>query len=114
MRGVFLDWRMQRKGPSTPCTLIPSTDVGFAPIGSDPRRRSVATVSRMCVDRQFPTAYVGGAFNAGELLLAPMRDTVKVKAPQAVIGPPQRTPVEGAAMMAIRAAAAPRSSRSRV
>ena len=66
------------------------------------------------VDRQFPTAYVGGAFHAGELLLAPMRDAVKAKAPQAVIGPPQRTPVEGAAMMAIRAAAAPRPSRSRV
>jgi hypothetical protein len=42
-----------------------------------------------------------------------MRQTVTQKAPGAKIGPPQRTPVEGAAMMAIRAAAAPRPSRSR-
>ncbi len=65
------------------------------------------------VDREFPAAYVGGAFNAGELLLAPMRQTITAQAPGAKIGAPQRTPVEGAALMAIRAAAAPRPSRSR-
>ncbi len=65
------------------------------------------------VDREFPVAYVGGAFNAGEPLLAPMRETITRQAPQAKIGPPERDPVEGAALMAIRAAAAPRPSRSR-
>ncbi|MDQ6802965.1 MAG: ATPase, partial [Acidobacteriota bacterium] len=63
------------------------------------------------VDREFPIAYVGGAFKAGEPILAPMRETVLAKASRANIAPPQRTPVEGAAMMAIRAAAAPRPSR---
>jgi N-acetylglucosamine kinase-like BadF-type ATPase len=59
-------------------------------------------------DREIPVAYVGGAFNAGEPLLAPMREAVNAKVPRATIGPPQRNPVEGAALMAIRAAAAPR------
>src|SRR5205085_237532 len=58
-------------------------------------------------------AYDGRAFNAGELLVGPMKQTVTARVPRAKIGPPQRTPVEGAAMMAIRAAAAPRPSRSR-
>jgi len=59
-------------------------------------------------DREIPIAYVGGAFNAGEPLLAPMSEAVKAKVPRATIGPAQRNPVEGAALMAIRAAAAPR------
>jgi N-acetylglucosamine kinase-like BadF-type ATPase len=52
----------------------------------------------------FPLAYVGGAFNAGELLLAPLRAALAPEAPQATLAPPLRTPVEGAAMMAVRAA----------
>jgi glucosamine kinase len=58
-----------------------------------------------------PIAYVGGAFHAGELLLAPMRSVILAEAPQARIAPPQHTPVEGAALMAIRAAAHPRPTR---
>ena len=74
----------------------------------------VAVAQRLkMVDREIPVAYVGGAFNAGELLLAPMRETIIARAPRAKVGPSQRNPVEGAAMMAIRAAAAPRPSRSR-
>jgi len=74
----------------------------------------VAVAQRLkLADREFPVAYVGGAFNAGEPLLAPMQQVVGEKAPRAKIGPPLRTPVEGAALMAIRAAAAPRPSRSR-
>lgn len=64
------------------------------------------------IDQEFPVAYVGGAFHAGEALLGPMRETITRLAPRAAIGPPQRNPVEGAAMMAIRAAAAPRPGRS--
>lgn len=60
------------------------------------------------IGSEFPVAYVGGAFNAGEPLLAPMRETIAAEAPAAKIGAPLRTPVEGAAMMAIRAAAVPR------
>jgi N-acetylglucosamine kinase-like BadF-type ATPase len=77
---------------------------------------SVIAVARRLkiIDREFPVAYVGGAFNAGETLLAPMREAIAREAPRAVVGPPQRNPVEGAAMMAIRAAAAPRPGRSRV
>jgi N-acetylglucosamine kinase-like BadF-type ATPase len=72
----------------------------------------IAVAERLKIaDREFPVAYVGGAFRAGEPILAPMREAVQAKASRANIGPPQRTPVEGAAMMAIRAAAAPRPSR---
>jgi N-acetylglucosamine kinase len=60
----------------------------------------------------FPVAYVGGAFRAGEVLLAPMRETLLAEAPQAQIGPPKNTPAEGAAQMAMRAAVSPRPSRS--
>src|SRR5205814_5021693 len=72
----------------------------------------IAVAQRLKIaDREFPVAYVGGAFRAGEPILAPMREAVQAKAPHANIGPPQRNPVEGAAMMAIRAAAAPRPTR---
>ena len=60
----------------------------------------------------FPVAYVGGAFHAGDALLEPMRKAILSEAPQAQIGPPRNTPVEGAAQMAIRAAASPRPLRS--
>jgi N-acetylglucosamine kinase len=74
----------------------------------------VAVAERLKIaDREIPVAHVGGAFNAGELLVGPMKQTVTSRVPHAKIGPPLRKPVEGAAMMAIRAAAAPRPSRSR-
>jgi N-acetylglucosamine kinase-like BadF-type ATPase len=60
----------------------------------------------------FPVAYVGGAFNAGETLLAPMRTAILAAAPHARIVPPAHTPVEGAAQMAIRAATNPRPTRA--
>jgi N-acetylglucosamine kinase-like BadF-type ATPase len=63
--------------------------------------------------KEFPVSYVGGAFNAGELLLQPMRDALKVAAPAATLAPPIRKPVEGAAMMAVRAAERPPSPRPR-
>ncbi|MFZ2491784.1 MAG: BadF/BadG/BcrA/BcrD ATPase family protein, partial [Thermoanaerobaculia bacterium] len=63
------------------------------------------------LDSEFPVAYVGGAFHAGDLLLNPMRLRLQRDAPGAVLQPPLRTPVEGAAMMAIEAAKAPREGR---
>lgn len=59
----------------------------------------------------FPVAYVGGAFHAGELLLGPMRSWLARESPDAQLVPPKNTPVEGAAMMAIRAAQHPRPTR---
>lgn len=59
----------------------------------------------------FPVAYVGGVFNAEDMLLGGMRASVKRGAPQATLGPPKNTPVEGAAMMAVRAALHPRPER---
>jgi hypothetical protein len=41
-----------------------------------------------------------------------MKEAIKARIPQANMTP-QRTPVEGAAMMAIRAASTPRSGRTR-
>ena len=60
---------------------------------------------------EFPIAYVGGAFNAGDLLLGPMRSVLGRDAPGASLIQPSKTPVEGAAMMAIRAAENPRPTR---
>ena len=60
---------------------------------------------------EFPVAYVGGAFNAGDLLLGPMKATLAADAPGAQLMQPSHTPVEGAAMMAIRTAENPRPTR---
>ncbi|HYC93957.1 MAG TPA: BadF/BadG/BcrA/BcrD ATPase family protein [Thermoanaerobaculia bacterium] len=62
-------------------------------------------------DTEFPVAYVGGAFHAGELLLSPMRLRLNRDAPGATLIQPRHSPVEGAAMMAMRAAEAPRVGR---
>lgn len=68
------------------------------------RRLSLTTLA-------FPIAYVGGVFNAEDVLLGPMRAVVGKEAPQATLNPPKNTPVEGAGMMAIRAALHPRPER---
>jgi N-acetylglucosamine kinase-like BadF-type ATPase len=62
-------------------------------------------------DTEFPVAYVGGAFHAGDLLLGPMRLRLLRDAPGASLLPPKYTPVEGAAMMAMHAAESPRVGR---
>jgi N-acetylglucosamine kinase len=61
---------------------------------------------------EFPVAHVGGAFHAGELLLTPMRERLRGESPRAHLIPPKSTPVEGAAMMAVRASEHPRPGRS--
>jgi N-acetylglucosamine kinase len=63
-------------------------------------------------DIEFPVAYVGGAFNAGELLLSPMRLRIERDAPGSVLIKPKNSPVEGAAMMAMDTANAPRAGRA--
>jgi N-acetylglucosamine kinase-like BadF-type ATPase len=62
---------------------------------------------------EFPVAYVGGAFHAGDLLLDPLRRVLLREAPKATLITPKQAPVEGAAMMAIRAAENPRPERKR-
>ncbi|MGZ4810570.1 MAG: BadF/BadG/BcrA/BcrD ATPase family protein, partial [Thermoanaerobaculia bacterium] len=61
---------------------------------------------------EFPVAYVGGAFHAGELLLEPMRRTIQTESPGAKLIAPLHTPVEGAAQLAIRAWRNPRPNRA--
>jgi len=74
----------------------------------------IAVAERLkMADRDIPVAHVGGAFHAGDVLVDPMKAAITARVPNARIGPPQRTPVEGAAMMAVRAATAPRPSRTR-
>ncbi|MEO8382950.1 MAG: BadF/BadG/BcrA/BcrD ATPase family protein [Acidobacteriota bacterium] len=63
-------------------------------------------------DTTFAVAHVGGAFHAGDLLLDPMRLRLQRDAPGASLIAPLHPPVEGAAMMAMRAAEAPRVGRS--
>ncbi|MFP5245330.1 MAG: BadF/BadG/BcrA/BcrD ATPase family protein [Thermoanaerobaculia bacterium] len=63
-------------------------------------------------DTEFPVAYVGGAFHAGDLLLNPMRLRIQRDAPGATLAPPEHTPVEGAAMLAMHAAEKPRAGRA--
>jgi N-acetylglucosamine kinase len=62
-------------------------------------------------DTEFPVAYVGGAFHAGEQLLGPMRLRLQRDAPGASLIPPKHPPHEGAAMLAMRAAETPRAGR---
>lgn len=76
---------------------------------------SVLAVARRLriVENAFPVAYVGGVFNAGEVLLAPLRAALAAEAKKATLQPPLKTPVEGAAQMAVRAAESPRPERPR-
>jgi N-acetylglucosamine kinase-like BadF-type ATPase len=81
--------------------------------GSELAKSVVAVAQRLgLIGSDFPVAYVGGAFKAGETLIAPMRSAILKAAPHARISPPVRSPVEGAAQMAMRAAANPRPTRA--
>jgi N-acetylglucosamine kinase-like BadF-type ATPase len=72
----------------------------------------IAVARRLEITNEsFPVARVGGAFNAGDQLIAPLRELIVEVAPRAELIAPLHTPVEGAAMMAIRAATMPRASR---
>jgi len=81
--------------------------------GTELAKAVLAVAQRLgLTSSDFPVAYVGGAFKAGETLLAPMRQTILAAAPNARVVPPANTPVEGAARMAIRAATNPRPTRA--
>jgi N-acetylglucosamine kinase-like BadF-type ATPase len=62
---------------------------------------AIAVIEQLRLERdEFQVAYVGGVFEAGELILAPLREEIQHFAPRARIAPPIDPPVIGAAMMA--------------
>jgi N-acetylglucosamine kinase-like BadF-type ATPase len=82
--------------------------------GRELAKGAAAVAKRLnMLDAPFPVAYVGGAFNAARFVLDPMREVLGELAPTARLQPPNHTPVEGAAMMAIRASVGPRAVRPR-
>jgi N-acetylglucosamine kinase-like BadF-type ATPase len=65
-------------------------------------RAVVAVIKRLGLRREaFQVAYVGGVFEAGEFVLAPLRATVNKFAERATVAPPQFPPVVGAVKMAM-------------
>jgi N-acetylglucosamine kinase-like BadF-type ATPase len=80
--------------------------------GRELARSVVAVATRLgMLETAFPVAYVGGAFHAGRFVLDPLEKWLEHHAPEATLQTPLRPPVEGAAMMAIRAAKDPRPGR---
>lgn len=60
-----------------------------------------AVIRNLRMEREeFRVGYVGGVFNAGELVLAPVREQLAAVAPRARLAPPQLSPVLAAARMA--------------
>lgn len=65
-------------------------------------RAVVAVIKRLELqDETFRVAYVGGVFDAGEMIIAPMADEITKVAPRASIAPPLSPPVIGAARLAL-------------
>ena len=66
---------------------------------------TIAVIEQLRMERDdFQVAYVGGVFEAGELILDPLREEIQRFAPHATVAPPIEPPVIGAARMATRMA----------
>lgn len=64
-------------------------------------KAAIAVIEQLRMnDETFQVAYVGGVFEAGELILAPLRAEIKKVAPRAELAPPQEPPVLGAVKLA--------------
>jgi len=64
-------------------------------------KAAIAVIEQLRMERdEFQVAYVGGVFEAGDLILAPLREEIQRFAPNAEIAPPIDPPVIGAAKMA--------------
>ena len=64
-------------------------------------KAAIAVIEQLRMeDEAFQVAYVGGVFEAGELILAPLREQISKVAPRAELAPPQEPPVLGAVKMA--------------
>jgi N-acetylglucosamine kinase-like BadF-type ATPase len=62
---------------------------------------AIAVIEQLRMEQdEFQVAYVGGVFEAGELILAPLREEIQRFAPGARVEPPIDPPVIGAANMA--------------
>jgi N-acetylglucosamine kinase-like BadF-type ATPase len=68
-------------------------------------RAAAAVIEQLRMEQDcFQIAYVGGVFEAGELILKPMREEIMKVAPNARVEPPQEPPVIGAVKMAMATA----------
>ncbi len=64
-------------------------------------RAACAVITQLDLNHQrFPVAYVGGVFEAGELMLAPLRAEIQRFAPLAELGAPLHSPMVGAVKLA--------------
>jgi N-acetylglucosamine kinase-like BadF-type ATPase len=69
--------------------------------GRELGKAAVAVIRRLQMQRErFQVAYVGGVFNAGELILSPLRQVINGVAAQAYLAPPQLLPAIAATQMA--------------
>ena len=65
-------------------------------------RAVVAVIERLEMQQEtFRVAYVGGVFEAGDVVIAPMGEAIKAVAPRAFVAPPLNPPVIGAAKLAL-------------
>lgn len=64
-------------------------------------KTAIAVIEQLRMEHEtFRVAYVGGVFEAGELILKPLREAIQKVAPAAEIAPPLDSPVIGAVKMA--------------
>lgn len=64
-------------------------------------KAAIAVIEQLRMNEEaFEVAYVGGVFEAGELILAPLRAEIKKVAPHTELAPPQEPPVLGAVRLA--------------
>ncbi|MBP6820762.1 MAG: hypothetical protein KA368_04430 [Acidobacteria bacterium] len=68
---------------------------------SELAKTAIAVIDQLRMESDtFRVAYVGGVFEAGELILKPLREEIQKLAPKAEVAPPLDPPVIGAAKMA--------------
>jgi N-acetylglucosamine kinase-like BadF-type ATPase len=64
-------------------------------------KTTIAVIKQLRMEQDtFRVAYVGGVFEAGELILKPLREEIQKIAPNAELAPPMDSPVIGAVKMA--------------
>ncbi len=64
-------------------------------------KTAIAVIDQLQMEHDtFRVAFVGGVFEAGELILKPLREEIQKVAPNAEVAPPLNPPVIGAAKMA--------------
>ncbi len=63
---------------------------------------AVAVIRKLKLEKsKFVVSYVGGVFNAGELIFKPLLETIRAVAPRAFLAPPKFPPALAAAKMAL-------------